>query len=216
MTETALPRRRRLRHALALPNLLTYGRLAAVPVVAVLLQSPAEHWMRWTALAVFTVAGVTDFLDGYLARIWKQQSPLGQMLDPIADKLLISAAFISLVEMGLVQGWMVVVIIGREFIVMGLRNIATAEGLIIPATPLGKTKMVLQVICGCAVILAAKHPSLTVLGKVLLWAVVLSAIVSAVHYFQMFWSQVNHRVQERRKSMLILEQQKKPQNVPTR
>jgi hypothetical protein len=76
--------------------------------------------------------------------------------------------------------------------------------------------MVLQLICGCAVILAAKHPGLMSLGRILLWAVVLSAIASAVHYFQMFWSQVNDRVQQRRKGLLILEQEKKPQNVPTR
>lgn len=207
-----------------LPNSLTILRIFFVPLLVVVLLTREPNFDFWGMSIHFEVWGVlillaaaaTDAADGYFARKRGEITTLGILLDPIADKLLISAAFISLVEMGLVQGWMVVVIIGREFIVMGLRNIATAEGLIIPATPLGKTKMVLQVICGCAVILAAKHPSLTFLGKVLLWAVVLSAIVSAVHYFQMFWSQVNHRVQERRKSMLILEQQKKPQNVPTR
>ena len=90
MTSTANTSSRR-RHALALPNLLTYGRLMAVPIVAGLLQWPQVHWMRWTALGVFTAAGITDFFDGYLARIWEQQSSLGQMLDPIADKLLVAA-----------------------------------------------------------------------------------------------------------------------------
>ena len=210
--------------AMNLPNSLTILRIFFVPllVVVLLTREPnfdfwgmSIHFEVWGVL-ILLVAAATDAADGYLARKRGEITTLGILLDPIADKLLISAAFISLVEMGLVPAWMVVIIIGREFIVLGLRNIASAEGLIIPASPLGKTKMVLQVICGCAVILAAKHPALTLLGKILLWAVVLSAIASAVHYFQMFWSQVNHRVQERRKSLLVLEQEKKPQNVATR
>jgi CDP-diacylglycerol--glycerol-3-phosphate 3-phosphatidyltransferase len=207
-----------------LPNSLTILRIFFVPVLVVVLLTREPNFDFWGMSIHFEVWGViillaaaaTDAADGYFARKRGEITTLGILLDPIADKLLISAAFISLVEMGLVPGWMVVIIIGREFIVLGLRNIASAEGLIIPASPLGKTKMVLQVICGCAVILAAKHAALKPLGKILLWAVVLSAIASAVHYFQMFWSQVNDRVQQRRKGLLILEQEKKPQNVPTR
>jgi CDP-diacylglycerol--glycerol-3-phosphate 3-phosphatidyltransferase len=162
------------------------------------------------------VAAATDAIDGYIARKWREVTTLGILLDPIADKLLISAAFISLVEMGLVPAWMVVIIIGREFIVVGLRNIATAEGLIIPASALGKTKMVLQVLAGCAIILAARHPALKPLGNVLLWLVVLSAVASAAHYFQMFWSQINVRVEQRQRRTLVIESDKKPQDVPTR
>ena len=138
------------------------------------------------------------------------------MLDPIADKLLISAAFISLVEMGLIQAWMVVIIIGREFIVMGLREIASVEGLIIPASALGKTKMILQVLAGGAVILTANHPALKTLGTILVWLVVLSAVISAIHYFQMFWSQINSRVQQRRRGMITVDSKEKPQDVLTR
>ena len=141
---------------------------------------------------------------------------LGILLDPIADKLLFSAAFISLVEMGLVPAWMVVIIIGREFIVLGLRSIASAEGLIIPASPLGKTKMVLQVLAGCAVILGGRHIILKPLATTLLWLVVLSAVASAVHYFLMFWNQVDDRVKLRRRRLVIVEQEKKPQDVATR
>jgi CDP-diacylglycerol--glycerol-3-phosphate 3-phosphatidyltransferase len=129
---------------------------------------------------------------------------------------LISASFISLVEMGLVPAWMVVIIIGREFVVMGLRDIASAEGLIIPASALGKTKMILQVLAGCAVILTAKHPALKPLGTTLLWLVVVSAIASAVHYFQMFWSQINFRVQQRRRGVVIVKPEEKPQDVLSR
>jgi CDP-diacylglycerol---glycerol-3-phosphate 3-phosphatidyltransferase len=210
--------------AMNLPNSLTILRIFFVPLLVVVLLTREPNFDFWGMSIHFEVWGVlillaaaaTDAADGYFARKRGEITTLGILLDPIADKLLISAAFISLVEMGLVPGWMVMIIIGREFIVQGLRNSAIAEGLIIPASPLGKTKMVLQLICGCAVILAAKHPGLMSLGRILLWAVVLSAIASAVHYFQMFWSQVNDRVQQRRKGLLILEQEKKPQNVPTR
>ena len=160
------------------------------------------------------VAAATDVMDGYIARKRREITTLGILLDPIADKLLISAAFISLVEMGLMQAWMVVIIIGREFMVMGLREIASVEGLIIPASPLGKTKMILQVLAGCAVILTANHPALKPLGTTLLWLVVISAVVSAMHYFQMFWSQINLRVQERRRAVLLVNQEENSKNPP--
>jgi len=156
-------------------------------------------------------------MDGYFARKRREVTTLGTLLDPIADKLLISAAFISLVSMGLVQAWMVVIIIGREFVVVGLREIASIEGLVIPASPLAKTKMVLQVLAGCAVILTANHPALKTVGTTLLWLVVISAVLSAVHYFQMFWSQINFRVQEKRRTkVLMVDAKEKPQDVLTR
>ncbi len=207
-----------------LPNGLTILRIFFVPLLVVVLLTREPNFDFWGWPVHFEVWGVlillaaaaTDAADGYFARKRGEVTTLGILLDPIADKLLISAAFISLVEMGLVPAWMVVIIIGREFIVLGLRNIASAEGLIIPASALGKTKMVLQVLAGCAVILAAKHAALKPLGTLLLWLVVLSAVGSAVHYFQMFWSQVNVRVQQRRRALLVLEQEKKPQDVLTR
>jgi len=207
-----------------LPNTLTILRIFFVPfLVAVLVEQDLRiDWHgvfvanEFLALAIFLAAAATDLLDGYLARRWGQITTVGTLLDPIADKLLISAAFISLVQMGLAPAWMVVLIIGREFIVTGLREIASVEGLVIPASALGKTKMVLQVLAGCAVILTAKYSALKPLGTTLLWLVVLSAVASAVHYFQMFWSQINFRVQQRRRGVLMVKQEEKPQDVLTR
>lgn len=204
-----------------LPNSLTILRIFFVPLLVVVLLTKEPNWNFlglpihfeiWGVLILLTAAA-TDAADGYFARKRGQITTLGVLLDPIADKLLISAAFISLVAMGLVQAWMVVIIIGREFVVTGLRSIAGVEGLVIPATPLGKTKMVLQVIAGCIVILAATHPELHVLALILLWLVVISAVASAVHYFLMFWNQIDDRFKQRRVA-LILEQKKNPQDVP--
>ena len=147
MTETVLPRRRRMRHALALPNLLTYGRLAAVPVVALLLQWPNEFWMRWTALAVFTVACITDFFDGYLARIWKQQSPLGQMLDPIADKLLVATTLLAVAANQTLSGWTIwaaIIILCREFLVSGFREYLADLKVPLPVSAVAKWKTTVQ------------------------------------------------------------------------
>jgi len=206
-----------------LPNSLTTLRIFFVPLlVAVLLTRQPNwgpiHFEMWGVL-ILVVAAATDVMDGYIARKRGEVTTLGILLDPIADKLLISAAFISLVEMGLVPAWMVVIIIGREFIVVGLRDIATAEGLIIPASALGKTKMVLQVVAGCAVIMTAKYPSLKPLGTTLMWLVVLSAVASAIHYFQMFWSQINFRVQQRKlrqhRALMMVDPKEKTQDVLT-
>jgi len=208
-----------------LPNSLTILRIFFVPLLVVVLLTRQPNWNFWGlpihfevwGVLILLVAAATDTMDGYFARSRREITTLGILLDPIADKLLISAAFISLVSMGLVQAWMVVIIIGREFIVVGLREIASVEGLVIPASPLGKTKMVLQVVAGCAVILTANHPALKTVGMVLLWLVVVSAVLSAMHYFQMFWSQINFRVQERRRSSVVLvESKEKPQDALTR
>ena len=208
-----------------LPNSLTILRIFFVPLLVVVLLTREPnlnfwglpiHFEIWGVL-ILSMAAATDVMDGYIARKRREITTLGILLDPIADKLLISAAFISLVEMGLVQAWMVVIIIGREFIVVGLREIASTEGLVIPASALGKTKMILQVLAGCTVILTANHPALKTLGSVLLWLVVISAVISAVHYFQMFWSQINSRVQQRKRGTpLVVEHEEKPQDVLTR
>ena len=207
-----------------LPNSLTILRIFFVPLLVVVLLTRQPNWDFWGLPIHFEVWGVlilivaasTDAMDGYIARKRGEVTTLGILLDPIADKLLISAAFISLVQMGLVPAWMVVIIIGREFIVVGLREIASVEGLVIPASALGKTKMILQVVAGCAVILTAKYAALKSLGITLMWLVVLSAVVSAVHYFQMFWGQINFRVQQRRRTMVLAESKEKPQDVLTR
>src|ERR1700688_3205253 len=207
-----------------LPNSLTILRIFFIPVLVVVLLTRSPNviffgvpinFTEWGVL-ILLAAAATDWADGFYARRRSEVTTLGILLDPIADKLLISAAFISLVEMGLMQAWMVVIIIGREFMVMGLREIASVEGLIIPASPLGKVKMILQVLAGCAVILTANHPALKLLGTVLLWLVVISAVASAGHYFQMFWTQINFRVQQRRQGALHVKPEEKPQDVLTR
>ena len=210
--------------AMNLPNSLTVLRIFFVPLLVVVLLTRQPNFDFWGLPIHFEVWGVlillmaaaTDVMDGYIARKRGEITTLGILLDPIADKLLISAAFISLVQMGLVPAWMVVIIIGREFIVVGLREIASVEGLVIPASPLGKTKMILQVLAGCAVILTAKYTSLKLLGIVLMWLVVLSAVASAIHYFQMFWSQIDIRVQQRRRAVILVKPEEKHQDAPTR
>lgn len=203
-----------------LPNSLTLLRIFFVPllIVVLLTRSPnVELWgvsMRfefWGVL-ILLIAAATDWADGYLARRNSQITTLGILLDPIADKLLITAAFIALVDMHLVPAWMVVIIIGREFTIMGLRNIASAEGFTIAASTLGKTKMVLQV-CAAAVLIGGVHrPRLEPVGRILLWLVVISALVSAGQYFYRFWSHLDDRIKQRRK-LDLLESRKKPQDA---
>src|SRR6201981_410497 len=203
-----------------LPNGLTLLRIFFVPVLIVVLltRSPnvepwgfPMHFEFWGVLILLTAAA-TDWADGYFARRRLQVTTLGILLDPIADKLLISAAFVSLVEMRLFPGWMVVIIIGREFTVLGLRNIASAEGFTIAASTLGKTKMVLQVCAVAIVIVGARHPSLRPLGLILLWLVVISAVGSAAQYFLRFWSHVDDSIKQRRK-LRMLEARKKSQDA---
>src|SRR3979490_3126074 len=160
------------------------------------------HFEVWGVM-LLAPAAATDWADGYLARRRLQVPRLGILLDPIADKLLISAAFVSLVDMHLVPAWMVVIIVGREFTVQGLRSIASTEGFTISASILGKTKMVLQV-CAVAVLIAgARHPSLKPLALILLWLVVVSALVSAAQYFLRFWGQLDGRIKQRRKLRML-------------
>jgi CDP-diacylglycerol--glycerol-3-phosphate 3-phosphatidyltransferase len=203
-----------------LANSLTLLRIFFVPVLIVVLltRSPnvdlwgfPMHFEFWGVL-ILLFAAATDWADGYVARRNRQVTTLGILLDPIADKLLISAAFISLVDMHLVAAWMVVIIVGREFTILGLRNIASAEGFTIAASALGKTKMVLQV-CAVAVLIAGgRHPSLKPLGLGLLWLVVISALVSAGQYFYRFWSQLDDRIKKRRK-LGMLETHKNSQDA---
>jgi len=209
---------------LNLPNGLTILRIFFVPLLVVVLLTREPnltlfgfpfHFEMWGVL-ILLLAASTDMADGYLARKRREVTKLGILLDPIADKLLISAAFISLVEMGLAPAWMVVIVIGRDFTVMGLRNIAASEGLTIPASALGKTKMVLEVATVCLLILAAKHPSLRLVGRSLLWLVVISAVVSAAHYFMVFWGQVDGRIKQRQHGLAIAAQEKKTEDAAAR
>jgi CDP-diacylglycerol--glycerol-3-phosphate 3-phosphatidyltransferase len=164
---------------------------------------------EWLALGIFLVAAGTDILDGYLARRWKQVTTVGTLLDPIADKLLISAALISLVQVRTLPAWMAILIVGREFAVSGLRQIAAAEGYTIKASDLGKTKMVSQVLAVSCMLLAVRHPGLELPGMVLMWIVVVFAMLSAISYFSKFWHKVDERTKlGRRRELLILERRR--------
>ena len=131
----------------SLPNILTYARVAAVPLVAGFLFWPQEPWARWTALAIFIAAGISDFFDGYLARAWSQQSSLGRMLDPIADKLLVSAVILVLAANQTISGlslWAAIVILCREILVSGLREYLAELRVPLPVTALAKWKTAVQ------------------------------------------------------------------------
>jgi len=169
-----------------LPNLLTILRIFLVPILVVVLLTRFEN-REYIGLIIFWLASITDFLDGYLARKYSQVTTLGKLLDPIADKLLISSAFISLVELGLAPAWMVLIIIGREFAVNGLRNVIIEKGLVLSASRLGKFKMGSQVVCISLLILGEKLGEFAFLGNVALWVVLVAAIGSMVDYFAKFW-----------------------------
>jgi len=187
-----------------LPISLTLLLIFFVPLVVVLLLTKGANMDLW-AVGVFLLAAVTDLLDGYLARKRGQITTLGILLDPIADKLLTFAAFVSLVELHLVPAWMVVIIVGREFAVSGLRSIASAEGYVLEPSELGKTKMVFQVVAITVIILEGhRFQALRPLGTALLWAVVLSAVISAVQYFWNFWKRLDERIKHRASQRMLV------------
>lgn len=194
-----------------LPNALTLLRIFFVPLlVAVLVQEESTYRMlglvlsnEAVALIIFLVAAATDLLDGYLARRWNQITTVGMLLDPIADKLLISAALISLVQVHLVPGWMAVLIIGREFAVSGLRSIAASEGYTIQASELGKTKMVTQVAAIALTLVGVSEPRVMPLAQATLWGTMVFALVSAADYARKFWHRIDESIKERRRIELI-------------
>ena len=184
-----------------LPNTLTVARIFLVPllVVVLLTKFPAPEILgvpkEIVAAGIFALAALTDWLDGYLARRRKQVTTLGQLLDPLADKLLITAALVSLVQMGLVPAWMAAVIIGREIWVTGLRSVAQARGVTIPASPLGKAKMGAEVVAILLLLLGrGRLEQFFVLGLVALWVVLAIALVSAFDYYRRFTLVMNPRV----------------------
>ena len=184
-----------------LPNSLTVARMFLVPLLVVVLLTEFEGRRiagmpkELVAAAIFGLASITDWLDGYLARRRRQVTWLGQMLDPIADKLLTSAAFISLVQLDLAPAWMVAIIIGREFGVTALRSLAYNKGITMPASPLGKMKMISQVVAILVLILGwGPMPWLAPVGYAALWVVMLTAMISALDYYRRFHQLVNARV----------------------
>jgi len=167
--------------ALSLPNLLTYGRIVAIPVILLLLFA-GQDWARWTAMILFVIASVTDFLDGWIARAWQLGSTLGQVLDPIADKLLVAACLLMLVADGTISGWSVwaaIVILSREILVSGLREFLAGLQVGMPVTQLAKWKTAIQMVALGFLLAgpAGDHvfPYTTVVGLVLLW---LAAVVT--------------------------------------
>jgi CDP-diacylglycerol--glycerol-3-phosphate 3-phosphatidyltransferase len=174
---------------LNLPNFLTLLRIFLVPFLVVVLLTKFDGREIW-GLLIFLALAATDFLDGWLARRRGEITTLGTLLDPIADKLLISAVFISLVELGMAPSWMVVIIVGREFAVSGLRAIASSQGIVIPASGWGKAKMFTQIVAASLLILSLRHEIFVFPGKIALWIVVAVALVSGTQYFMRFLQRV--------------------------
>jgi CDP-diacylglycerol--glycerol-3-phosphate 3-phosphatidyltransferase len=200
---------------LNLPNSITVARIFLVPLLVVVLLTPPwatawvksqlqdvgyaawighlaswlSEWREIVGVVIFLTAAATDWLDGFLARRRGEITTLGQLLDPLADKLLTASAFISLVELQLAPAWMVVVIVGREFAVTGLRSVAAARGLVIAASPWGKFKTVTQIVAITAMILTStleRWLRFGFLGVAALWVAMIVALVSAVDYFVRF------------------------------
>ena len=193
------------------PNLLTLLRIFFVPIlVAALVQESLRFEVsgfvvtnEFLALAIFLAAAATDLLDGYLARRWRQITTVGTLLDPIADKLLISAALISLVQVRVLPAWMAILIIAREFAVTGLRSIAATAGYVIKASDLGKTKMVSQVIAVALLLMGIHWPELREPAQWWMWSVVFFSLLSAGMYFRKFWRGVDDQIKTRRRRELI-------------
>ena len=186
-----------------LPNSLTVTRIFLVPLLVVVLLTKVKGPLVLglpkdiVGALIFALASLTDWADGYLARRRKQITPLGQIIDPLADKFLTGAALISLVQLDLAQSWMDAVIIGREFAVTTLRSLAYARGVPMPASPLGKIKMVAQVVAILALILAHGQTwPFYWIGQAALWVVVVTALISAADYFRRFGDIINPRVAE--------------------
>jgi cardiolipin synthase len=191
-------------HPLALPNLLTYARIAAVPVVVgCMYWSNILHgglWLRWVALTIFIAAGVTDILDGYFARAWGQQSTLGRMLDPIADKLLVASCLLMLAAEETIRGWSLlaaVVILCREILVSGLREYLAELRVGVPVTRLAKWKTTGQLVAIGFLIAGeagdAIVPVTLEIGLTLLW---ISAIVTLYTGWDYLRAGVRHVIEE--------------------
>lgn len=181
-----------------LPNALTLARIFFVPLlVAALVQKSVNEYL---ALGIFLAAALTDLLDGFLARRWGQITTVGTLLDPIADKLLVSAALISLVQVQVLPAWIAVLIIGREFAISGLRSIAAAEGYVIQANDLGKLKLLTQVLAISLMLAGMRHPQLQTIAMWSMWVVVGFSIASAAVYFRKFWTVLDERVKQRTRS----------------
>ncbi len=211
-----------------LPNYITLSRIFSVPVLIWLLTtrhlSSANGEKEILASLVFVAASITDGIDGYLARKRAQITTLGMLLDPLADKLMIAAAFITLVQFNprIVPAWMAVIIIGREFLVSGLRSIAASEGFTIEASDLGKFKMVVQIVTVVAAVLDHRWTywpvgnyifPLDLIAQVSIWFMVMLSLVSAADYFVAFWVRIDRTVVKRRRRRAFILSRRRKRDV---
>ena len=184
----------------SLPNLLTYGRIIAIPALVACFFATGD-WGRWTAMWIFIAAGVSDFLDGYLARAWQQQSAIGRMLDPIADKLLVASCLLIIVAVDTsIRGWTLwaaVVILCREILVSGLREYLAALRVSVPVTKLAKWKTTAQLVAIGFLIAGDAGEQvvqgITLTGIVLLW---ISALVTIYTGWDYFRAGIHHLIEE--------------------
>lgn len=180
--------------ALSLPNMLTYGRILAVPALVICMFWPNEWEMRWAALAIFALAAATDYLDGYLARAWAQQSALGRMLDPIADKLLVASSLLMLVADGTIRSWSLwaaIIIMCREMLVSGLREFLAELRVSVPVTKVAKWKTAAQLVA-LGFLIAGQAgevvlPGTLKIGIGLLWIAALLTLYTG-------WDYLNHGI----------------------
>ena len=210
-----------------LPNYITLSRIVSIPVLIWILSSnyfsSVDGHKELAASALFLLASITDLIDGYLARRRGQITTMGMLLDPLADKLMVTAAFITLVQFNprIVPAWVAFIIIGREFLVSGQRSIAASEGFTIEASDLGKVKMNAQIISVIAVIidhrwrwwdLRAFHASIglpiDVIAQLSIWFMLSISLISAADYFIGFWSKIHRRVERRRRRPFVLRRRK--------
>lgn len=185
----------RKNHTLSLPNILTYGRIIAVPLVVLCFfvegRLQSSDTSRWAALIIFAIASITDFFDGYLARIWQQTSTIGRMLDPIADKLLVSACLLLLAADGTIAGWTLwaaIIILCREILVSGLREYLAELKVSVPVSRLAKWKTTAQMVA-LAFLLAGPAgekilPYTTEIGILLLWISAILTLYTGWDYFR--------------------------------
>jgi len=208
-----------------LPNSITLTRILSIPLLIWILSTSRFQGttgeQELLASALFIAASITDGIDGYLARKRGQITTMGILLDPLADKLLIAAAFITLVQFNpsLVPAWMAVIIIGREFLVSGLRSIAANEGFTIEASDLGKFKMLVQIVSVVAVILDHHWKEWPIYGPyvfpvhwiavISIWFMMLLSLISAGDYFIAFWSKIDRQVVRSRKRAFVLSRRRK-------
>ena len=208
-----------------LPNYITLSRIAAIPLIVWILTtsyfSPGQLTLRVSlASGLFILASITDGVDGYLARRRGQITTMGMLLDPLADKLMIAALYITLVQLipSIVSVWVAIVIVGREFLISGLRSIAASEGFTIEASELGKFKMVIQIVSVVAAILALRWNEwvfgwlvipVRLIAVMSIWFMVAVSLISAGDYFWGFWTKIDKRVERRRRRPSILSRRKK-------